>query len=68
MSDVINAVIVTVQMMIIFGCAFFVVYLIARACLPVERGLSKFIWDHTESMKPAGTKKSFKEFSRKYHQ
>jgi len=68
MSDVVNAVLVSFQMMVIFGCAFFVVYLIARIFLPVERGLSKFIWDHTESMKPAGAKKSFKEFSRKYHQ
>jgi hypothetical protein len=67
MSDIINAVFVTFQMMVIFICAFFVVYLIARLLLPVERGLSKYVWDHTASMKPVVTKKSYKEFSQRHH-
>jgi hypothetical protein len=66
MSDIVNAVFVTFQMMVIFICAFFVVYLIARLLLPVERGLSKYVWDHTDSLKPVVTKSSYKEFSRRY--
>jgi len=66
MSDIINAIIVTFQMLGIFICAFFVVYLIARVLLPVERGLSKYVWDHTDTMKPARTKSSFKEFSQRH--
>jgi hypothetical protein len=67
MTEVINAVIITFQMLFIFACAFYVVYLIARVLLPVERGLSKYIWDHADSMKPVRRKSSFKEFSKKHH-
>lgn len=66
MSLVINAILVTSQMMAIFFCAFFVVYLVARALLPVERGLSKFVWDHTGPIKAVKTAGSFKMFSHRH--
>jgi hypothetical protein len=67
-SSIITAISVTSEMMVIFFCAFFVVYLLALALLPLERGLSKYVWDHTSAMKPVGTKSSFKEFSQKHRQ
>jgi hypothetical protein len=66
LNSIITALSVTSQMMLIFFCAFFVMYLLALALLPLERGLSKYIWTHTAAMKPAGSKNSFKEFSQKY--
>jgi len=66
MTEIFNAILVTFQMLAIFICAFFFVYLIARVLLPVERGLSKYVWDHTEALKPVRTKSSFKEFSQRH--
>ncbi|MDA8427740.1 MAG: hypothetical protein M0T70_00610 [Geobacteraceae bacterium] len=67
LNNIIIAISATSQMMLIFFGAFFVVYVLARALLPLERGLSKYVWDHSGSLKPAGTKGSFKEFSQKHH-
>jgi hypothetical protein len=67
MSELFNAILVTFQMMVIFFTAFYVVYLMALLLLPMERGLSKYVWDHTDAMKPAKTRGSFKEFSQKHH-
>lgn len=67
MLGLINAIIVTSQMMAIFFCAFFVVYLLALLLLPVERGLSKYVWDHhAGTMKPAKVKGSFRDFSQRH--
>lgn len=67
MVSIINAVIVTTQMMGIFFCAFLVVYLVALSLLPLERGLSKYIWDHADMLKHVKAKSSFREFSRRHH-
>jgi hypothetical protein len=67
MLSIINAIVVTSQMMAIFFCAFFVVYLVALMLLPLERGLSKYIWDHTGTLKHIKTKHSFREFSQRHH-
>jgi hypothetical protein len=67
MTLIVNAILVTFQMMGIFFCAFFVVYLLALLLLPVERGLSKYVWDHTDSIKLARARSSFKTFSQKHH-
>ena len=67
MLPIINALVVTVQIMVLFFCAFYFVYLVALLLLPVERGLSKYVWDHTGLMKPAGMRGSFKEFSQRHH-
>jgi hypothetical protein len=67
MSELFNAILVTFQMMVIFFSAFFVVYLLALLLLPVERGLSKYVWEHSDAMKPAKARGSFREFSQKHH-
>jgi hypothetical protein len=67
MLDIYNAIVVSSQMMGIFFCAFFVVYLLALALLPLERGLSKFVWDHRNNpLKPAAVRGSFREFSQRH--
>lgn len=66
-NSMITAIAATSQMMFIFFCAFFVVYLVARLLLPLERGLSKYVWDHTGEMKAVHTKGSFKAFSQRHH-
>ncbi len=66
MLSVLNAIVVTSQMMAIFFCAFFVVYLVAVALLPLEKGLSKFVWDHSTTSKHPQGKNSFREFSQRH--
>lgn len=66
MSLIINAIVLTLEMLVIFFSAFFVLYLIAYLLLPVERSLSKYIWDHTDSLKPVRPKSSFKKFSQRH--
>jgi hypothetical protein len=68
MLNIYNAIVVTSQMMAIFFCAFFVVYLLARALLPLERGLSKFVWDHrNDPLKPVTVRGSFRAFSQRHN-
>lgn len=67
LNAVITAISATSQMMLIFFCAFFVVYLLALMLLPLERGLSKYVWDHTGVLKSERTKGSFREFSQRHH-
>jgi hypothetical protein len=35
--------------------------------LPIERGISKYVWNHSGSLKPAKTKGTFKDFSQRFH-
>jgi len=67
MLTIVNAIVVTSQMMAIFFCAFFVVYLVAVLLLPLEKGLSKFVWDHSTSVKHPHEKGSFRAFSQRHH-
>ena len=67
LTNIMTAIAATSQMMLIFFGAFFVVYVLARALLPLERGLSKYVWEHSGSLKPLSTKGSFKEFSQRHH-
>lgn len=67
MLTIVNAIVVTSQMMAIFFCAFFVVYLVAVLLLPLEKGLSKFVWDHSASVKHPHEKGSFRAFSQRHH-
>jgi hypothetical protein len=66
MLSVLNAIAVTSQMMAIFFSAFFVVYLVAVLLLPLERGLSRFVWNHSASAKHLPTHGSFREFSQRH--
>lgn len=63
-----EAILISVGMLIIFFIAFFMLFLLALAMAPIERGLSKVIWDYTTPKKPlpAPSKGNFKEFSKKH--
>lgn len=68
MPVILEAILVSAGMLIIFGLAFLAVYLLAICMFPIERGLSKMIWDATipKKREPAPTKGSFRDFSRKH--
>jgi hypothetical protein len=67
MLPIINAFLATSQIMALFFGAFYVVYLVALLLLPVERGLSKYVWEHARPPKHASARSSFKEFSQRHH-
>jgi hypothetical protein len=68
MPVVLEAILVSVGMMIIFGLAFVAIYLLAITMAPIERSLSKMIWDATMPKRPSKEppKGSFRDFSRKH--
>jgi len=55
-------------MLLIFGLAFLAIFLLAITMSPIERGLSKMIWDATKPKKrePVPLKGSFRDFSSKH--
>ena len=68
MPVVFEAILVAAGMLIIFGLAFLAIFLLAITMAPIERGLSKMIWDATAPKKPAPAppKGSFRDFSKKH--
>lgn len=68
MPVVLEAILVSAGMMIIFGLAFLAIFLLAITMAPIERELSKIIWDATIPKRPAQTpqKGSFRDFSKKH--
>ena len=68
MPVILEAILTAAGMLIIFGMAFLAVFLLAIAMAPVERSLSKIIWDSTAPKRPLPQppKGSFKDFSRKH--
>lgn len=68
MSVILEAIIVSAGMLLIFAMAFLAIYLLAITMYPIERSLSKIIWDATAPKKPATAppKGSFRDFSRKH--
>ena len=68
MPVVLEAILVSAGMMIIFGLAFLAIFLLAITMAPIERGLSKMIWDATMPKRPAPSppKGSFRDFSKKH--
>jgi hypothetical protein len=68
MPVVIEAILVSAGMLIIFSLAFLAIFLLAVTMAPIERGLSKIIWDATmpKAPIPAPPKGSFRDFSRKH--
>lgn len=68
MSLVVNAFIVSISMLFIFFLAFLMVYLLALFLSPIERSLSKIVWDMTKppAPTPVARKGSFKDFSKKH--
>ncbi len=68
MPVVLEAILVSISMLIIFGVAFLALFLLAYTMLPIEKGLSNMIWDATKPKKTAATplKGSFRDFSTKH--
>ncbi len=68
MPVIMEAILVSAGMLLIFFLAFVAIYLLAVTMSPIERGLSKMIWDATTPKKPASTPTagSFRDFSRKH--
>jgi hypothetical protein len=68
MPVIVEVVLVSAGMLIIFGLAFLALFLLAITMAPIERGLSKIIWDATEPKRPlsAAQKGSFRDFSKKH--
>ncbi|MBC7961395.1 MAG: hypothetical protein H7Y05_00455 [Steroidobacteraceae bacterium] len=68
MPVIFEAILASAGMLIIFGVAFFFIFLLALVMSPLERSLSKMIWDSSETRKPlpAPPKGSYKDFSKKH--
>ena len=68
MPVILEAVFVSAGMLIIFALAFLALYLLAITMAPIERGLSKMIWDAAmpKRREPAPVKGSFRDFSTKH--
>ncbi|MDD2271859.1 MAG: hypothetical protein PHP95_03775 [Desulfuromonadaceae bacterium] len=68
MPVILEALLISVGMLIIFGVAFFAIFLLAITMSPIERSLSKMIWDATTPKKPVQSppKGSFRDFSTKH--
>ena len=68
MPVILEAILVSAGMLIIFALAFLGMYLLAITVSPIERGLSKMIWDATKPKRPLPVppKGSFRDFSRNH--
>ncbi|MEI7818287.1 MAG: hypothetical protein WCI45_13970 [Desulfuromonadales bacterium] len=68
MPVILEAMLVSAGMLIIFALAFLGIYLLAITMMPIERSLSKMIWDATTPKRPptAPPKGSFRDFSRNH--
>lgn len=68
MPLILEAIFMSFGMLLIFFLAFVVLFLLALTLAPIERGLSQYIWSHTnppspKTPAPTGT---FKDFSRRH--
>jgi hypothetical protein len=68
MPVILEAILISFGMLLIFGLAFIAIFLIAITMAPVERSLSKIIWDATAPKRPLPQppKGGFKDFSIKH--
>ncbi|MFA7403002.1 MAG: hypothetical protein WC007_03345 [Pelobacteraceae bacterium] len=68
MPVILEAILVSFGMLFIFALAFLALFLLAITMSPIERGLSKMIWDATTPKRPvpAPPKGSYRDFSRKH--
>jgi hypothetical protein len=68
MPVILEAILVSFGMLFIFALAFLAIFLLAITMSPIERGLSKMIWDATTPKRPvpAPPKGSYRDFSRKH--
>lgn len=68
MPVILEAIVVSFGMLLIFTIAFFLIFLLALVMSPVEKSLSKMIWDSNTPKKPLPSppKGSFRDFSKKH--
>ncbi|MDD2851976.1 MAG: hypothetical protein PHY09_08790 [Desulfuromonadaceae bacterium] len=68
MPVIIEALLVSLGMLFVFALAFLGFFLFALTMFPIERGLSKMIWDATAPKKPEPPppKSAFRDFSRRH--
>ena len=67
MPLIIEAIFIALTMLVAFLLAFVMMFLLALFLSPIERGLSKIIWDHAASRRPAVQKgPSYRDFSKKH--
>ncbi|OGU14690.1 MAG: hypothetical protein A2076_08260 [Geobacteraceae bacterium GWC2_53_11] len=67
MPVILEAILVSLGMLFIFALAFLALFLLAITLSPIERGLSKMIWDATTPKRPGTVPQgSFRDFSRKH--
>jgi uncharacterized RDD family membrane protein YckC len=69
MPLIIEAIYISLTMLIAFLSAFAMMFLLALFLSPIERGISKIIWDHAASRRPAtpGQKApAYRDFSKKH--
>lgn len=68
MPVILEAILISAGMLFIFFLAFVALYLLAVTMTPIERGLSKMIWDATTPKGPLPTppKGTFRDFSKKH--
>lgn len=68
MPVILEAILVSLGMIFIFALAFVALFLFAITMLPVEKSLSKIVWDATTPKRPisAKAKGSFRDFSKNH--
>jgi Na+-transporting methylmalonyl-CoA/oxaloacetate decarboxylase gamma subunit len=68
MPLIIEAILMSMGMIVIFFLAFLVLFILALALAPIERELSKYIWTHTAPppLKVPTPTGSFRDFSKKF--
>ncbi|MBI2355380.1 MAG: hypothetical protein HYV06_10235 [Deltaproteobacteria bacterium] len=58
---------IIVMMIVGFFVAFLMMFLLALFLFPIERSLSRMIWDLTTPKRPPAQQSSFKDFSKKHN-
>jgi hypothetical protein len=69
MALIVEAIVISFGMILVFFVAFLVVFVLALFLSPIERGLSQFIWSQTTPPPPrpaTPTQGSFRDFSKKH--
>ncbi|QEM69378.1 hypothetical protein FO488_15265 [Geobacter sp. FeAm09] len=68
MPLIVEAIFIALTMLVAFFLAFLMMFLLALFLSPIERGLSKFIWDLTAPHTPAPSQKgpTYRDFSKKH--
>jgi hypothetical protein len=66
MSLIIEAIFISVSMIVVFFMAFLMMFVLALFLSPIERGLSKLLWGQATTSTQSSQKGSFRDFSKKY--